>query len=132
MGKKVLILATLTAFLAVVFGAGLLMAADSPENVTIHEEKFGEYKKGPVEFTHGKHAKEHGVACAQCHHKYDGGQNVWKEGDPVEKCSACHDVKEKKGNVDKLQNAFHKNCKDCHKELGKGPHKKCNECHSEK
>jgi len=37
----------------------------------------------------------------------------------------------------KLQNAYHKNCKTCHKTLAKegkksGPFKKCNKCHEKK
>ena len=93
-------------------------------------------RKGPVKLTHKKHSADYKVACADCHHEYKDGKNVWKEGDPVKKCSACHDANEKKDKADKLQNAYHKNCKDCHKkavEEGKvkdAPFKKCNDCHA--
>ena len=71
------------------------------------------------------------------------GKNVWKEGDHVDKCSKCHPIvwkkgkKKKKGEAMKLQNAYHKNCKNCHKALAKkekptGPFKKCNGCHEKK
>ena len=122
---------------AVFLGMGLIgtvAAVDSPDKVTIYnEDVFGKTKKGPVEFSHNKHNKDYGVACAECHHndKYDGKTNNWKEGDAVQKCSECH-KKNKEGKLDKLQNAFHKNCKNCHKEAKKGPYKKCAECHADK
>ena len=121
---------------AIVFvTVGALTAADAPDEILLG---YAQEKKGPVKFHHKKHQTDYKIACADCHHVYKDGKNVWKQGDPVQKCSACHDLKEKKGNADKLQNAFHKNCKDCHKkevEEGKvknAPFKKCNECHEGK
>ncbi|MEW6266630.1 MAG: cytochrome c3 family protein [Thermodesulfobacteriota bacterium] len=134
MKGKGLICFCLAAFLVAVFAAGLLVAADQPDTVKIYKtETFGKHTKGPVEFTHKKHVDEHKVACVECHHdaKYDGKTNNWKEGDPVQKCDECH-KKNKEGKIDKLQNAFHNNCRGCHKKQGKGPEAKCNECHAEK
>lgn len=117
---------------AVFVTVGVLTAAEIPNVIMLEEAKE---KKGPVKFEHKKHEEDYKIACTECHHVYKDGKNVWKKGDPVQKCGACHDPKEKKGNVDKLQNAFHKNCKDCHKkevEEGKvknAPYKKCNDCH---
>ena len=113
---------------------GTLQAVDVPDKVTIYESAIKDHKKGPVNLSHKKHSAEYKVACTECHHEYKDGKNVWKDTDPVKKCSACHDPEEKKGNVDKLQNAFHKNCQGCHKELkGKeAPYKKCNDCHQKK
>ena len=87
--------------------------------------------------THKKHVADYKVKCAECHHVYKEKKNVWKEGDPVQKCGECHDPKAKKGEGIKLQSAFHKNCKTCHKDLEKakkktGPVKKCKECHEKK
>jgi hypothetical protein len=118
-------------FLAV----GALTAADVPDQVSIENKGYKEDKKGPVNLTHKKHVTVYKVACTECHHEFKDGKNIWKEGMPVKKCSACHDFEAKKGNADKLQNAYHKNCKDCHKalvEAGKSqnaPFKKCTECH---
>ena len=123
----ILLTAIVTGFLFI--SVGVLIAADVPEKITIDE---AQNKKGPVAFDHQKHVKEFGATCTDCHHSYKDGKNVWKEGDKVEKCSACHDLKEKKDGAMKLQNAFHKNCKNCHKEKGKGPFKKCNDCHAKK
>ena len=132
MHKKAVVFTVLMAFLGVFLGYGLLVAADAPDEIEIfHKKTLGEMKKGPVKFTHKKHVNDHKVKCAECHHVYKDGKNVWKEGDKVENCAACHG-KAKKGNADKLQNAFHKNCQTCHKEAKKGPFKKCNECHADK
>jgi hypothetical protein len=116
---------------------GALTAADVPDEVVISNEGYKSDKKGPVKFTHNKHAAEYGVACADCHHEYKDGKNVWKEGDPVKKCGECHSplsAEAKKAGVAKLQNAYHKNCKGCHKDAAKegktnAPFKKCNDCH---
>lgn len=117
---------------------GILTAADVPNEVLI-ENSYSKDKKGPVKFSHNKHHVDYKIACTECHHEAkDGKQVAWKDGDPVQKCSACHNPeKGEKGDPMKLQNAFHKNCKNCHKALEKegkktGPFKKCNDCHEKK
>lgn len=115
---------------------GALTAADVPDDIMIQNEGYKRDKKGPVKLTHKKHSVDYKIACNECHHEYKDGKNVWKEGQPVKKCSACHDPKKKQGKTMKLQNAYHKNCKNCHKEASKqgkkAPYKKCNDCHSKK
>jgi hypothetical protein len=131
--------------LIIAFMAGLMSMAgiyatanDVPDNIMIQNEGYKTNKKGPVPLSHKKHSVDYKVACTECHHDYQDGKNVWKEGQPVKKCVDCHDPLAKKGNTDKLQNAFHKNCKNCHKELAKAdpgkevPYKKCNDCHEKK
>jgi hypothetical protein len=128
-----LVLVALTGciFLAV----GALTAADVPDEVSISNDGYKKDKKGPVKLSHKKHHADYKVACTDCHHDYQKGKNVWKEGDPVKKCGDCHNPKKKQGKVPKLQNAYHKNCKNCHKDLvkagksKKAPYKKCNDCH---
>ncbi len=117
--------------------AGILVAADVPDQILIENQGYKKNKKGPVKFTHKKHHEVYKLACTECHHHYVNGKNVWKQGDPVKKCNACHDPLKKKGKAPKLQNAFHKNCKSCHKKMTKagkksGPFKKCNQCHEKK
>ena len=120
---------------------GALTAADktdSPDEVTIQNKGYKSDKKGPVKLTHKKHNEEYKVACNECHHEYKDGKNVWKEGQPVKKCGECHNPKKKEGKTKKLQIAYHKNCKNCHKDLvkqkksDKAPFKKCNDCHEKK
>jgi len=116
---------------------GVLTASDveTPDDLIIENEGYKADKKGGVKLNHKKHTDEYKVGCDDCHHEYEGDKNVWKEGDPVKKCSECHDPLKKEGEVKKLQNAFHKNCKTCHKTLvseGKSesaPFKKCTKCH---
>jgi hypothetical protein len=117
-------------FLAV----GALTAADVPDVISIENKGYKSDKKGPVKLTHKKHSVDYKVKCDECHHVFKDGKNVWKEGDPVQKCSACHDPEEKKAGADKLQTAFHKNCQTCHKQLKdkEAPYKKCNDCHQSK
>jgi len=111
--------------------AGLLTAADTPDVVKIENQGYKKDRKGAVTFTHKKHSEDYKIACTECHHVYKDGKNLWKEGDPVKKCVECHDPKKKNGKVDKLMNAFHKDCKTCHKEVAaqgkKAPYKQCNE-----
>ena len=135
-GLLTLVIVALTGLLFI--AAGALTAGDVPDvpdEVTIENEGYKKDKKGPVKLSHKKHTEEYKVACTDCHHDYQDGNNVWKEGDPVQKCSACHNPLKKEGEVKKLQNAYHRNCKNCHKALEEGkkaPFKKCTECHQKK
>lgn len=101
--------------------------------ITIENQGYTSDKKGPVKFSHLKHNKEYDIDCVQCHHLYQDGENIWKEGDKVDKCVVCHDPVEDKDKAIKLQSAFHKNCRDCHSEANKegkeAPSIKCTECH---
>jgi hypothetical protein len=65
----------------------------------LNNKGYDQDKRGPVNFTHKKHAEDYQVACAECHHEYENGKNVWKETDPVKKCVECHDPVEKKGDA---------------------------------
>ena len=132
--KKRILSLTILAFTAFLFVAvGILTAADVPETVVIDSKGYKQDKKGPVTLNHKKHIEEYDVACDECHHVYSDGKNVWKEGDEVKKCDACHNPEKSEGNVKKLQTAFHTNCKNCHKEVDENaPYKKCNDCHAKK
>ena len=137
MNKRIMILLTAILTGMLFLSVGVLTATDAPQEILIQGKDYKKDKKGPVKLTHEKHAKDYKIACTECHHEYEGDKNVWKEGQPVKKCSACHDPKKKQGKTIKLQNAYHKNCKNCHKALAKegkktGPFKKCTKCHAKK
>ncbi|MCB2228658.1 MAG: cytochrome c family protein [Desulfarculaceae bacterium] len=103
-----------------------------PDTFDIKDPGFKKFKKAPVKFTHQEHSVKFKLACTQCHHVYKDGKNVFKDGDKVEKCSKCHtSPKKNQGKMLSLYNAYHKNCRDCHKEAKKGP-TKCNQCHPKK
>jgi hypothetical protein len=138
MDKKLLSL-LIVVFTGLLFlTGGVLIAADVPDEVNIENQGYKADKKGPVKLSHKKHSTDYKVACTDCHHDYKDGKNSWKEGDPVKKCGECHNPEAKEGEAMKLQNAYHKNCKDCHKALvtegksEKAPFKKCNDCHAKK
>jgi hypothetical protein len=104
--------------------------------IMIDNQGYESDNKGPVKFSHLKHSKEYRASCVECHHLYQDGKNIWKEGDHVNKCVACHDPAEEKEKAVKLQSAFHNNCRDCHTKASQegknAPYKKCSECHGER
>ena len=75
----------------------------------------GSKRKPPVKFSHRVH-EDRRVACAQCHHDYQGRRNVWQEGRPVAKCQTCHGLKPEARRLD-VKNAYHRQCKGCHLRL---------------
>ena len=100
-----------------VFSAGVIVAADAPEKVTV---KDVQKSKPAVTFSHKAHADKIGK-CAECHHKDAAGKE--------QKCFACHKA-EKKGDAVALKDAMHTKCKDCHaKDATKKAPTKCDGCH---
>jgi hypothetical protein len=125
---------------------GLSGAAEQevPDEIVIKAKLWKDHTKSPVTLSHKKHNEEYKVKCEECHHVYEDGKNVWKEGDKVQKCMECHNeptIKgEKKLSKDKqklnLKLAFHNNCQGCHKKLKKKDREKyseipttCIKCH---
>ncbi|MBW2333444.1 MAG: class III cytochrome C family protein, partial [Deltaproteobacteria bacterium] len=102
MKKRIWFLSTVIISIALFTGAGILIATDCPDEISIKSDAFTKYKKGAVKFSHGKHHVDYKLACTECHHVYKEGKNTYKEGDPVQKCSACHDAVKSKGKVKKL------------------------------
>lgn len=100
--KKLLVAVALVAFAATVS-----FAAAEPTTVTF------EAKNGNVTFDHAAH-KTKAADCTECHHK----------GVEAGTCKSCHGVDPA---VAKAKDAFHKQCKDCHKKNGVST--KCGDCH---
>lgn len=103
----------------------------------ISNDVYEKDRKGPVTFSHRKHAKDYGISCWDCHHVYEDGVNTWSPWEGAEKCSECHDPDEKMDGAVKLQTAYHINCKNCHKAMAgekkkTGPYRKCLTCHEKK
>jgi hypothetical protein len=123
-----------------------VVAADKgPDEMQIKAGLWATPTKAPVQFTHKKHYEDYKIGCAECHHVYKDGKNVWKEGDPVERCEKCHTEptieKEKQLPPDQqklnLKLAFHNNCVPCHQKSKKeNPQSKapvaCAVCHPTK
>jgi hypothetical protein len=143
MRKQVFFLNVVILSIALFTGRGILIATevqDVPGEINIYSDTYEKSKKkhkyGPTPLSHKKHNIDYKLSCTECHHVYEGGKNVFKEGDPVQKCLECHDVKKSKGKQKKLTLAYHKNCQGCHKDLKKAKKKtgpiKCNDCHVKK
>lgn len=115
------------AFVLVLSAAFAVVAADVQDEFNIKAGLWATPTKAAVPFTHKKHAEDYKIACADCHHVFKDGKNVWKEGDPVQKCEECHTNAEIQGEAKlppeekklNLKLAFHNNCQGCHKQLKK-------------
>ena len=136
------VLSLLIAFCFGLVMAGVAVATDKgPETITMDSKVYPEHKKSLVIFSHQKHNVDYQIACSECHHVYQDGKNVWKEGDEVKKCDCCHagakaPSGEKLSKGEKIKgyhySAIHENCKGCHKAVnkeGKAAPTKCTECH---
>jgi len=143
MRKRILFLSAVILSIALFTGVGILVATkvqDVPDEINIYSDTYEKSKKkhkyAPTPFTHKKHNVDYKIPCTECHHVYEGGKNLYKEGDPVQKCSECHDVKKSEGKKKNLMLAYHKNCQGCHKDLKKAGKKtgpiKCKDCHVKK
>ncbi len=150
MNRKSLSLLTIS-FTALFFLlVGILIASDkpdAPDTITMDSKVYPKHTKKLVTWSHKTHADNKDIGCADCHHVYKEGENVWKEGDPVQKCEECHsEPKKPKGDKTKMSkaekikkyhnSAIHANCKGCHKrmidkesEMGKTLLKGCKGCH---
>lgn len=98
---------------AMAFAASMAIAGDPPAQITIDK---GMDKKSGVAFDHAKHSGS--IDCMKCHHAAASKEEI-------KSCFACHGTDASEVSI---KDAFHKSCKDCHKEMGKGP-TKCKECH---
>ena len=145
--KKQSLLVLVVVSLSVVFLFAVVYATQqAPDTITMESKLFPKHKKSLVTLNHKKHNVDYNIACADCHHMYKDGKNVWKEGDTVQKCDACHTEAKaptgadapKLSKAEKIKtyyySAIHENCVGCHKDLKKAdPTKviptKCAECH---
>ncbi len=124
--KSVLCFCLAAAFMLAV--TVLVYAVDKgADMITMKSSIWPNPTKQHIAFSHKKHQEDYKIACDQCHHVYKDGKNVWKEGDPVDKCDKCHTEPTTQG-VKKLPpdqlklnlyNSIHTNCQGCHQKLKK-------------
>lgn len=109
--------------------------------IVLNKDGYKRDRKGPVSFTHKKHALDYKILCWECHHDYEDNNkqnpNIWRPWGETDTCDTCHDPQEVDVTSIKLQKAFHLNCKGCHKVLAKegkkaGEYRKCTGCHERK
>jgi len=141
--KRQLVMMFLAALLATVPAlAEVCTPEKAPESITMNHAVFKTHKKPLVTFNHKKHHEDYHLACTVCHHVIKDGKNIWKQGDPVKKCTECHQGTKAKGKMPKAEkikgyyyNAIHENCVGCHKaekKKGKKAPTACKDCHQKK
>ena len=164
MNKKLWILVVVVST-ALFLTAGIY-AKTVPDVIPLEDPAYEKHTKGIVQFTHGKHQKEYAEqypdlytrGCGECHHDKDGKPlTSLKIGDPVQKCIECHkkpgevskelkkqwrEKKVKKAEQKKIKleyhaEAYHMNCRGCHKAFNKKYKPKkapttCAKCHPKK
>ena len=125
------------------FGVSLITAqststaAANLDEIVIATEDYEKDRKGPVKFTHFKHARDYKISCWECHHDYDGEENNWKPWEGETKCIECHDTDKAEKDPPNLHKAFHLNCRGCHKQMEEkgmktGPYRQCYGCHEKR
>lgn len=139
MNKKHLVVAAVCGIAMLVASAGIY-AKVVPDVIELKDPAYEKHKKAIVKFTHGKHQSDYAKeypdlyknGCGDCHHDKDGKPLTnLKIGDDVEKCIACHKKPgerpkgknapklSKKERLDYHAEAYHYNCRDCHKKYNK-------------
>ena len=149
--------------IAILFVAAGIYAKTVPDVIKLEDPAYKKHKKGVVEFSHGKHQKEYAEkypelyknGCGDCHHDENNKpRSDLKESDEVKKCIECHKIPgevpgdlKKKWKKDKIKKAekkkleleyhaeaYHENCRVCHKTFNKKYKPKkapttCAKCH---
>jgi len=163
MNKKVLITVAMTVGAILFIAGGIYAAKEVPETIRLEDPAYAKHKKGIAILSHKKHQEDYAKAypefykngCGECHHDKDGKPlSNLKAGDDVQRCIECHKKlgempgKEKKAmrakklskkeqkskKLEYQAEAFHYNCKACHKKYKKKTKKKnapitCAQCH---
>ena len=70
--------------------AGVYATQQAADCMTLNSKVYPKHTKALVMFSHKKHNVDYKITCTDCHHVIKDGKNVWKEGDAIEKCTACH------------------------------------------
>jgi hypothetical protein len=109
-------------------------SSSDPDVIVIDNKDYKSKRRGPVAFSHLKHAKDYKISCWDCHHEFEDNVNVWVPWSETAKCADCHDPGKGEDRMVGLQKAYHVNCKTCHQELADrkkkaGPYKGCFGCH---
>jgi hypothetical protein len=149
--------------IAVLFCVAGIYAKTVPDVIRLEDPAYEKHKEGVVEFSHGKHQNEYAKeypefyknSCGECHHDEDNKPlTELKEGDDVKRCIECHKKlgevpkklkkewkkkkiskeEKKKLELEYHAEAFHENCRVCHKKFNKKYKPKkapttCKTCH---
>lgn len=130
------------AWLFVLTAATTVTAQPDEDVLELNSSIIEVHTRPVVQFSHTVHLDDYAIECSQCHHVYQGGENVWQDDDPVKKCQECHNDPTTKNELRlpaktlNLKWAFHRNCIGCHREYNKENNVeaapvKCQNCHVE-
>jgi len=127
MKLKILIL---TLVLLVITAWGVFSGQDQASELDRLDTSGFETPRRPgAVFSHDDHNEAAELEdCALCHHVWEGKKLVADESSEDSPCSECHGLSSSVDNGVSLSMAFHKRCKDCQLESGKGP-VLCGQCH---
>lgn len=109
-----------------VFG-GIAVAQE--DIIVVDDSGFEKRIRPAAVFYHEDHNEMAALDCTACHHVYEGEELLEDETSEDSECSECHGNTDDPRNLD-LVVKYHKRCKGCHEQLGKGP-VVCSECHVE-
>ncbi|MFC1867911.1 acidic tetraheme cytochrome c3 TmcA [Thermodesulfobacteriota bacterium] len=112
-----------------VFVMFMLVLAWAQEDMEYVDSSVFEYPQRPSAwFNHDIHNEAAEIDdCIECHHVYEDGVRLDDEDSTDSRCSDCHDL-EQADDMPGLMDAYHLNCKGCHKANSAGPIM-CGECH---
>lgn len=107
---------------------GAAFSQGDPERLSI--SAFETPRRPGAVFSHDGHNEKAGISnnCAVCHHVYENKKQVPDESSEDRQCSDCHALKSSPENSIALLPAFHRQCRECHFNSGKGP-VLCGQCH---
>jgi len=148
MNKKYLVIIGIVGIAALFLATGIYAGTTVPDVVKL--DKGYKHKKGIVSFSHKKHTEDYKAGCGDCHHDANNKPlDNLKAGDDVKACIECHKKPgerpkgkgapklNKKQRLEYVAEAFHYNCKDCHKKFNKKSGTRaaptsCAKCHPKK
>ena len=105
-----------------------IMASSQEDMTAIDNQVFENPKRPPAVFEHDQHNELAAIEeCNVCHHLYEDGKLIEDESSEDQRCADCHEMQDV-GRKPGLVEAFHTNCKSCHREKKKGP-LMCGQCH---
>ncbi len=155
MSKRTVVVGLIAGVAFLLLAAGIYAGTEVKDEIELKDPAYEKHTKGIVLFTHKKHAEDYAQkfpeyyknGCGECHHD-DKGKPLTnlKMGDDVQRCIECHKIPSerpkgkgapklnKKQRLEYHAEAYHYNCKGCHKKYNKKYKTKaapttCTKCH---
>ncbi len=116
--------------LALTFGIAWTGFCQEDSVERLDNSMFENPRRPGAVFSHDEHNEAAGLEedCSVCHHVVEDVHAVEGESSEDSACIDCHDLQATEDNAVSLMNAYHRRCRDCHFDAGKGP-VMCGQCH---